>query len=64
MTFEEVKICCHVRSTIYRKSNPSTKYYKNHSIPLEVRIPIQDQKANDWEELDPSDNYPNYYKLA
>jgi len=64
MTFEEAILSCHVRSAIYRKSKPNIKYNKNHDVPFENRVPIEDQKANDWEEFDPADDYPAYYRLA
>lgn len=28
-------------------------YWKNHSIPLDERIPDKDKQYNDWEEYDP-----------
>jgi hypothetical protein len=35
---------------------PGIKYYKNHSVTLLARIPIEDQSALDWEEYDPRDD--------
>ena len=64
MTFEDAKLFCHVRSAIYRKSKPSIKYNKNHDVPFEDRVPPEDQKASDWAEYDPSEEYPPYYGLA
>lgn len=64
MTFDLAKRICHVRSAIYRESNPSVRYWKNHTIPLDVRVPSEDQMATDWKEYDPSDDYPPYYGLA
>lgn len=64
MTFQEAKAWCHVRSAIYRTSKPDARYNKNHNIPLEDRISIEDQEANDWEEYDPADDHAPYYRLA
>lgn len=55
MTYEEAKTWCHVRSAIYRTSNPSVKYYKNHSVPFDERVPGEDKLATDWKEYDPRD---------
>jgi hypothetical protein len=57
MKYEKAKEMCHVRSSIYRKSNPKVKYPKNHIEPFDVRVPAIDQLANDWEEFDPQDFY-------
>jgi len=64
MTFENAKLICHIRSAIYRASKSENKYYKNHTISLDKRVSTEDQDANDWEEYDPSDDYPPYYGLA
>jgi len=64
MKFDVAKSTCHVRSSIYRKSKPDVKYSKNHTLSFDIRVPIEDQKADDWEEYDPADEYPPYYKLA
>lgn len=48
---------CHIRSAIYRASNPDKLYWKNHSIPLQKRIPFWDRFANDWIEFDPREVY-------
>ena len=53
MTFEEAKRRCHVRSSIFRLSNPDVKYPKNHSLSFDERVPKRDQLAPDWEEYDP-----------
>lgn len=53
MTFKQAKESCHVRSAIYRKSNPKVKYWKNHSMTLDEQVPIIDQQENDWFEYDP-----------
>ena len=53
MDFESVVKCCHVRSAIYRESTPEIKHWKNHTIPLKERVPIEGQKRNDWKEYDP-----------
>lgn len=64
MKFQDAISWCHVRSSIYRKSNPETKYPKNHDIPFEERVSVEDQRADDWLEYDPADDYPPYYRLA
>jgi len=45
-----------VRSAIRRKSKPDVKYWKNHTIDLTVRVPVEDRMATDWEEYDPRDH--------
>jgi len=47
---------CHVRSAVYRESNPVMKYWKNHTATIESRVPEQDKNADDWEEYDPRDD--------
>lgn len=64
MKFEEACKWCHVRSSIYRKSNLAVKYNKNHTIPLHERVPLLDQQFDDWEEYDPADDYEPYYGMA
>lgn len=44
---------CHVRSSVFRVSNPGVRYPKNHFTPLLDRIPAEDQVATDWLEHDP-----------
>ena len=56
MDFKKAVTTCHVRSAIYRTIDPTKRYYKNHTIKLEDRVPIEDQKYNDWEEYDPRDD--------
>jgi len=53
MSLKEAIDWCHVRSAVYRTSDPTKKYWKNHPIPLLDRIPKEDQDAMDWEEYDP-----------
>lgn len=53
MTYEDAKMRCHVRSAIYRTSNPSVKYNKNHPISLDERVPECEKSATDWAEYDP-----------
>jgi len=53
MTYEEAKRRCHVRSAIRRKGQPDILYWKNHPVPLDVRVPDIQKIANDWEEYDP-----------
>lgn len=55
MTYEEAKMWCHARSAIRRTSSPSVKYWKNHSVALDDRVPDEDKAATDWEEYDPRD---------
>ena len=56
MTFERVCRYAHVRSAIRRASKPHLKYWKNHQVPLSERVPVEDQRALDWEEYDPRDH--------
>jgi len=55
MTFKDAMAYCHVRSAIYRTAKPEVKYWKNHTVPLEQRVPKEDQQCNDWQEHDPRD---------
>ena len=55
MKYNEAKSSCHVRSAIYRISN-GIRYWKNHAISLDDRIPEKDKLADDWEEYDPRDH--------
>jgi len=55
-TFENAIEWCAVREAIYRNSQPEKRYYKNHSVSLEKRVPLKDQKANDWRVHDPRDD--------
>jgi hypothetical protein len=54
MKYEEAKRRCHVRSAIYRVSK-GIRYWKNHEVSLDNRVPAEEQKADDWEEYDPRD---------
>ena len=54
LSYEDAKRTCHVRSAIFRKSK-GVRYWKNHTVPLDERVPEEDQKANDWLEYDPRD---------
>lgn len=56
MKFREVCSKCHSRAAIYRKSDPEIRYWKNHNIPLQFRVPQKDQDAVDWMEFDPRDD--------
>ena len=56
MKYEEAKATCHVRSSIFRESTPGVKYPKNHPVPFDERVPLNDQLAIDWEEHDPRDS--------
>lgn len=44
---------CHVRAAIYRVSAPGARYWKDCPIPIEQRVPLADQSADDWAEHDP-----------
>lgn len=55
MTYDEAKMWCHVRSAIRRKSKPTVKYWKNHRVSLDDRVPDEEKAATDWEEYDPRD---------
>lgn len=61
MKLNEAISCCHVRSAIYRTSKPEKRYWKNVSYPF-VDIPEPDKLADDWEEYDPFDDEPAYYR--
>jgi hypothetical protein len=56
MNYERCKQYIHVRSAMYRTSKPEVRYWKNHTVPLDVRIPASDKLADDWEEFDPRDH--------
>jgi hypothetical protein len=62
MTYEDAKYICHVRSAIYRTSNPKVKYNKNHPVPFDDRVPDADKVATDWQEHDPRESH--YEALA
>jgi len=55
MDYEQAKDICHVRSAIFRSSK-KVKYWKDHIIPLDIRVPYIDKQATDWQEYDPRDN--------
>jgi hypothetical protein len=57
MEFKEACSLCAVRSAIYRESRPTVRYWKNHTVPLTERVPVEDQAATDWKEHDPNDDY-------
>ena len=54
--YKVVRDRCHVRSAIYRLSNPSVKYWKNMRVCLDDRVPDKDKQATDWAEYDPRDD--------
>jgi len=56
MTFERACRVCHVRSAIYRTSNPLARHWKNDFETLEERVPLEDQSKDDWEEYDPREH--------
>jgi hypothetical protein len=55
MEYEKAKSWCHVRSAIYRESK-GVRYWKNHPVPLDKRVPEEDKLATDWLEYDPRDD--------
>lgn len=64
MTFQDAVECCHVRSAIYRTSNPQLLFWKNHFTPLGERVPIEQQRQTDWQEYDPREGRSAYEALA
>ena len=52
MDFVTAERNCHVRASIFRKSDPDKRYAKNHYYSLFERVPVDDQRATDWEEYD------------
>lgn len=56
MKYEECKRLIHVRSAMYRKANPSQKYWKNDWVPLDERVPDDEKRHSDWMEYDPRDD--------
>ncbi len=56
LNFDNAVRSCHVRSAIRRKAKPTVLYWKNHTVPLEHRVPGADQFASDWEEYDPREH--------
>lgn len=56
MTYEEAKTICHVRSAIVRSAHPETKFWKNHRVPLDERVPDEWKSATDWKEHDPRES--------
>jgi len=53
MPFIDAVFRCKIRGYIARKSKPHKNWWKNHTIRLEDRVPIEEQKANDWNTFDP-----------
>lgn len=56
MKYIDAKRIIHVRSAMRRTSKPDVEYWKNHEVPLDERVPVEDQLADDWEEFDPRDH--------
>lgn len=46
LSFEDAIARCAVRSAIRRQSKPDRKWWKNHQIPLGLRVPLVDQLAD------------------
>lgn len=63
-TYEEAKASCHVRSAIVRLSAPTVRYWKNHPVPFDERVPAEDQQADDWAEHDPREGMGPYKLLT
>jgi len=59
MKYEEAKTKCHIRSAIYRKSNPDIKYWKNYPVSLDERV--KDKSGDDWVEYDPREHNTSSY---
>lgn len=55
MTFEEATTKCHVRSAIYRKSDPQKFRYWKGTREGFSQVSEEDKQATDWEEYDPRD---------
>ena len=56
MFYVDAKKQCCVRSAIFRSINPDIKYWKNHPVPMDERVPSEDKVMDDWEEYDPRDS--------
>jgi hypothetical protein len=52
MPYELARDCCHVRSAIFRISNPDQQYWKNQERTLDERVPDEEKAAHDWAEYD------------
>ncbi len=59
-TFKEAVKTCHISGYIFRLVKPNKVYGKNHPIPLEDRVPVSEQKHNDWCEYDPEEDYGHF----
>jgi hypothetical protein len=59
MKFIEAVLKCHVRSSIYRKAIPDKLYPNNSTKSLAIRIPVEEQMHDDWEEYDPKKEVSN-----
>lgn len=53
MTFEQACRLCLVRGYVARDSLPGIHIWKNHTIPMQDRIPVELQTGTDWETYDP-----------
>lgn len=58
MTYEDARDSCHVRSAIYRRSQPGYLFWKNQTSKLDDRIPDDWKSATDWGVYDPRDDDP------
>lgn len=58
MTYEEAKKTIHVRSAMFRRSNPDVKYWKNSSkfAHIDAVTSAEDKAATDWMEHDPRES--------
>lgn len=52
-TFDQAVRTCMVRGYIARRESPELHYWKNHPVPLDKRVPLSDQRADDWDDYDP-----------
>lgn len=61
MTYEDAKISCHVRSAIYVAANPNERFWKNHPVSLDQRVPDELKSRTDWQEHDPREDHFEAY---
>lgn len=58
MKYAEAKRRCHVRAAIARELHPSEKFWNNHDVPMDNRVPDAWKDADDWFEYDPHEPGP------